>query len=127
MKIYLKRGWNRTFVIICVVWVVFLVVGMPMIESRSRYKYAREMFDLAQKAGPADWESVDQRKEDQKAILKTYEENIRRGHYSEIYRDFLSDKKGLIIVTLIPPAILYLVVLTIYSITRWVYRGYTGN
>lgn len=113
-----RRGLHRVFVVLCVVWTLVVLVGLPIKQADQAREFAQLMY-RANLDNPTNIQGEKEVRERQNKEL------FAQASLTYIYRTQVAPELHLYLLgVILPPALLYLFVFSGHLLVRWLYRGF---
>jgi hypothetical protein len=113
-----NRGLHRVFALLCLFWLGFWCVYIPMDEMKKATTYAAQT-DIREyefeRAFPA-------KSPEEKATLR--KENWERATWSYQYKKIFVEQAGALWIIVLIPAVGYLLIRLFLMLSLWLYRGF---
>jgi hypothetical protein len=112
-----RRGAHRVFAVACVLWVLFVIVGLPLQELQRRSESYRVMLGI----------SLDNRRSlsfDDVYNSQVLVDMRRNLGIQAVYRDHFAEWPALLALIVIPPVLVYALVAGLMVVGRWITVGF---
>lgn len=110
-----RRGLHRLFILFCVLWAVFILIGIPI-------KKAQQSFELAVRLNIENSATTQAEKDKHEQRQKALMDKASLPHVYKI--QVLPEIHWYLLGVLFPPALLYFLVWSMHRLGRWLYRGF---
>jgi hypothetical protein len=115
-----RRGFHRVFLLLWVLWALFVLIGVPILQARQASDFAVAMYSITLN-NPAKDDS------ERAARVERQNEYFAQASLSHIYKtQVLPNFHWFVLAILIPPVVLYALVRGGILLVSWLYRGFTA-
>jgi hypothetical protein len=117
-RINWARGIHRVFLLLCVIWALFVWIGLPVMQARQASDFAVMIYGFNIEHPAKDSVEQADRQQTQRTL---FEESTLPSIYKV---QVLPNLHWFLLGALLPPAILYGLARAVIALVRWLYRGF---